>query len=160
MQVYCTQSPFPNSHPLLTSTSSVDTQTQFCLSLCGVSGSWCAQGMFKLSEHLWWVWSLVLNKILPLLLSWWGFLAFGRGVCVCVCVCVYAYTHIYTYITNHVLYIVNLGEKSLHIKILLGTIQGIYLLSLDMRETYWKHIQTYWITDMPIIKMTDNDTFD
>ena len=29
-----------------------------------------------------------------------------------------------------------------------------------MRETYWKHIQTYWITDMPIIKMTDNDTFD
>ena len=41
---------------LLTRTSTGDTQTQFCLSLCGVSGSWCAQGLFEPSEHLWWVW--------------------------------------------------------------------------------------------------------
>ena len=40
-QVYCTQSPSPSSSPLLTRTSSGDIQTQFCLSLCGVSGSWC-----------------------------------------------------------------------------------------------------------------------
>ena len=35
-QVYCTQSPCPYSSPLLTCTSAGDTQTQFCLSLCGV----------------------------------------------------------------------------------------------------------------------------
>ena len=35
-QVYCTQSPCPCSSPLLTCTSAGDTQTQFCLSLCGV----------------------------------------------------------------------------------------------------------------------------
>ena len=51
-QVYCTQSPCPCGRPLLTGTSSGDTQTQFCLSLRGVSGSWCAQGMFEPSEHL------------------------------------------------------------------------------------------------------------
>ena len=55
-QVYCTQSPCPHSSPLLTHTSTGDTQTQFCLSLCGVSGSWCAKGMFEPSEHLWQVW--------------------------------------------------------------------------------------------------------
>ena len=38
-QVYCTQSPCPCSSPLLTCTSSDDNQTQFCLSLYGVSGS-------------------------------------------------------------------------------------------------------------------------
>ena len=52
-QVYNTQSPCPCSSPLLTRTTSGDTQTQFCLSLCGVSGSWCAQCMFEPSEHLW-----------------------------------------------------------------------------------------------------------
>ena len=40
-----------------------DTQTQCYLSLCGVSGSWCAQVMFEPSEHLWRVWSLILNMI-------------------------------------------------------------------------------------------------
>ena len=40
-QVYCIQSPCPYSSPLLTRTSSGDTQTQFCISLCGVSGT-CA----------------------------------------------------------------------------------------------------------------------
>ena len=36
--VYCTQSPCPHSSPLLTRTSAGDTQTQFCLSLCGSLG--------------------------------------------------------------------------------------------------------------------------
>ena len=36
-QVYRTQSPCPCSSPLLTCTSTGDTQTRFCLSLCGVS---------------------------------------------------------------------------------------------------------------------------
>ena len=53
-QVYCTQSPCPCSRPLLTHTSTGDTQTQFLLSLCGVSGSGCTQGLFEPSEHLWW----------------------------------------------------------------------------------------------------------
>ena len=52
-QVYSTQSPYPYSSLLLTRTSSGDTQTQFCLSLCGVSGSWSTQGMLEPSEHLW-----------------------------------------------------------------------------------------------------------
>ena len=53
--------------------------TQFCLSLCGVPGTWCAQGMFEPSEHLWQVWGLILNAISPLLPSFWGFsLALGR----------------------------------------------------------------------------------
>ena len=52
-QVCCTQSPCPCSSPLLTRSSSGDTQTQFCPSLCGVSGSWHAQSLFESSEHLW-----------------------------------------------------------------------------------------------------------
>ena len=51
--VYCTQSPCPCSSPLLTHTSLGDTQTQFWLSLCGVSGCWCTQGLFEPSECLW-----------------------------------------------------------------------------------------------------------
>ena len=43
-QVCCTQSPCPCGSPLLIRTSSGDAQTQFCLSLCVVSGSWCTQG--------------------------------------------------------------------------------------------------------------------
>ena len=39
-QVYYTQSLCPCSSPLLTHTSAGDAQTQFCLSLCGVTGSW------------------------------------------------------------------------------------------------------------------------
>ena len=77
-QVYCTQSPCPCSSPLLTHTSSGDTQTQLQLSLCGVSGSWCTQGLFEPSECLWWVWGLILNAILLLLPSCWGF-SFALG---------------------------------------------------------------------------------
>ena len=55
--------------------------TQFWLSLCGNSGSWCAQGLIEPFECLWWVWGLILNVISPLLLSFWGFsFALGCGV--------------------------------------------------------------------------------
>ena len=76
-----TQSSQPWSRPLLTCTSTGDTQTQFCLSLCGISGSWCAQGLFELSESLWQVWGLILNVNSPRLPSCWGFsFAFGHRV--------------------------------------------------------------------------------
>ena len=49
--------------------------------LCGVSGSWCTQGLFEPSERLWRVWDLILNVILPLLQSCWGFsFALGQRV--------------------------------------------------------------------------------
>ena len=80
-QVCCTQSSCPCSSPLLTCASSGDTQTQFCLSLCGISGSWYAQGLFGPSEHLWQVRGLILNMISPLIPSSSGFsFAPGRGV--------------------------------------------------------------------------------
>ena len=69
-QVCCTQSPYPCGSPLLTHTSSGD-------SLCGVSGSWCTD-LFEPSEHLWWVWGMILNAILPHLPSCWGF-SFAPG---------------------------------------------------------------------------------
>ena len=37
---------------LPTCTSTGDTQTQFCLSLCAFPGSWCTQGLFEPSESL------------------------------------------------------------------------------------------------------------
>ena len=69
-QVYCTQSPCPCSSPLLIRTSRGNTQTQFWLSLRGLSGSWCAQGLCaggsveKNPPPWWraqetWVWSLI-----------------------------------------------------------------------------------------------------
>ena len=80
-QVYFTQSPCPCSSPLLTHTSTGDTQTEFCLSLCGVSGSWFAQGLLEPSERLCQVWGFILNIILLLLLSCWGFsFALGHGL--------------------------------------------------------------------------------
>ena len=69
IQVCCTQSPCPCGSPLLTRTSTGDSQTQFCLSLCGVPGSWCAQDLFEPSEHLWREWDLILNTNSPLLPS-------------------------------------------------------------------------------------------
>ena len=68
-QVCCTQSLCPCSRPPPTCTSIGDAQTQFCLSLCGVSGSWCSQGLFEPSEHLWQEWGLIQNMNLPLLQS-------------------------------------------------------------------------------------------
>ena len=80
-QVCCPQSPCPSDSPLLTHTSAGDAQTQFCLSLFGVPGSWCAQGLFEPSEHLWWGWVLILNRNSTLLPSHWSFsFALGRGV--------------------------------------------------------------------------------
>ena len=58
-----------------------ETPKQFCLSLCGVSGSWCTQGMFKSSEWLWQVWDLILKASSPFLLSCWGSsFALGCGI--------------------------------------------------------------------------------
>ena len=71
-QVCCTQSPCPWGRPLLTHTTTGDTQTQFWLSVFGVSGSWCTQGLSEPSECIWWVGGLILNMILPLLQSCWG----------------------------------------------------------------------------------------
>ena len=48
--------------------------------LCGVSGSWCTQGLLEPSEHLWWNRGLILNANSPLLPSCWGFSDLGRGV--------------------------------------------------------------------------------
>ena len=46
-----------------------------------VSGSWCTQSLFEPSEHLWWVWGLILNMISPLLPSFWGFsFSLGHGL--------------------------------------------------------------------------------
>ena len=73
-----TQNPCHCGSPLLTCTSTGDTQTQFCLSVCGVSGYLCAQDMFEPIKCLWKVWSLILNTILPLLPSCWG-LTFALG---------------------------------------------------------------------------------
>ena len=50
-QVCCTQRPCPCGSPLQTHTST-GTLKQFCLSLCGVSRSWCAYSLFEPSEHL------------------------------------------------------------------------------------------------------------
>ena len=47
------QSPCPCGSPPPTCTSTGDTQTQFCLGLCGVPGSWCTQGLLEPSERLW-----------------------------------------------------------------------------------------------------------
>ena len=77
-----TQSPCPRGRPLLTCTSTGDTQT-----LKGRSGSLSVVSpavhkvLFETSECLWQVWDLILNPVLPLLLSCWGFsFALGHGL--------------------------------------------------------------------------------
>ena len=76
-----TKSSCPCSRPLPTCTSTGDAQSQFCLSLCGVPGSWCTQGLFEPSELLWRERGLILNANLPLLQSCWGFsFVLGHGV--------------------------------------------------------------------------------
>ena len=81
IQVCCTQGAHPCGRPLLTQTSTGDTQTQFWLSLCGTSRSWCTQGLSEPSERLWRLWGLILNAISLLLPSFWAFsFAPGQGV--------------------------------------------------------------------------------
>ena len=77
-QVCCPQSPSLLHCPLLACTSTGDTQTQFCLSLCGVPGSGCMQDLFEPSEYFWRVRDSILNVISSLLPSCWGF-SFARG---------------------------------------------------------------------------------
>ena len=72
-QVCCTQSPCPCNSPLLTPTSTRDAETQFCLCLCEVPGSWCAQSLFEPSERLWQKWDLNQKANSPLLPFCWGF---------------------------------------------------------------------------------------
>ena len=83
-QISHTQSPCPWGRPLLTCTSTGNTEI-----LKGRSGSVSVGSlgpgahmvMFKLSKHLWKVWSLILNVISPALQSCWGFsFALGCGV--------------------------------------------------------------------------------
>ena len=80
IQLCCTQSPCPCVSSLLIHTSTGDTQTQFCLGLCGVSGSWCTQDLFEPSECFCWVWGLILNVISPLLPSCWVFSSWMWGI--------------------------------------------------------------------------------
>ena len=50
-------------------------------SLVGSLGPDAHKVLFEPSEHLWWLWGLILNTILPLLPSYWGFsFALGCGV--------------------------------------------------------------------------------
>jgi len=80
-QVCCTQGPCPCSRPLLTCASTGDTQT-----LKGRSGSVSVGSLgpgtykvlFESPNHLWRVWGLILNAVLPLLLRCWGF-SFALG---------------------------------------------------------------------------------
>ena len=79
-QVCCTQSPCPCGRPLLTHLSTGDIQT-----LKDRSGSVSVESpgahkvLFEPSKCLWWVWGLILNAILPLLLSCFSF-ALGHRV--------------------------------------------------------------------------------
>ena len=66
--------------PLLTHASTGDTQTQFWVSV-GSLGPGVHKVLFEPSKHLWWVWDLILNVILPFRSSCWGFsFALGCGV--------------------------------------------------------------------------------
>ena len=48
-------------------------------SLVGSLGPGEHKVLFEPSHHPWQVWGLILNKILPLILSWGFFFALGRG---------------------------------------------------------------------------------
>ena len=62
----------PEPQPLWQSTADLyllRRHSNSSVSVSGVPGSWYAQGLFEPSEHLWWVWGLILNAISPLLPS-------------------------------------------------------------------------------------------
>ena len=68
------RAPAPCSRPLLTRTSVGDTQTlKGRSSSVSVGFPGAHNVLFEPSESLWWVWGLILNAILPLLPSCWGF---------------------------------------------------------------------------------------
>ena len=74
-KVCCSQSPCPWSRPLLTHASAGDTQTlkgRFGSVSVGSLGYCVHKVLFEPSEHLWWVWSLIVNMILPLVPSAWA----------------------------------------------------------------------------------------
>ena len=59
-------------------------------STAGLAQSLCYPGvhrvLFELSEHLWPLWSLIVNAVLPPLPSWWDFFfILGRGISFFVC---------------------------------------------------------------------------
>ena len=79
-QVCCSQSPCPHSRPLLIHAPTGDKHSKAGLaqSLVGSLGPDVHNVLFEPSELLWWVWGLIQNIILPLLLSCWG-LSFALG---------------------------------------------------------------------------------
>ena len=82
-QVCCTQSPCTCGKLLLTHTPTGDSQTlkgKSGLVSVGSLGPGAHKVLFEPSEHLWWVWGLILNAISLLLPSCWGFsFALGHG---------------------------------------------------------------------------------
>ena len=80
-QLCCTQSPCPCNRPLLTHTSTGDTQTLKITSGSVAVGSLGAlKVLFESSEGTWRVWGLIVNVISPLPPSCWGFsFALGCG---------------------------------------------------------------------------------
>ena len=80
--VCCTQSPCFCGRPLLTHTSTGVTQTLKSRSgSVSVGSPDVHKVLFVPSKHLWQAWGLILNMILPVLPSCWGFsFALGRGV--------------------------------------------------------------------------------
>ena len=78
-QVCCTQSPDPCSRPLLTRTSTGDTQTLKCSSgSVSVECPGAHKVLLEPFRRLCWVWGLILNVTLPLLPSCCGF-SFALG---------------------------------------------------------------------------------
>ena len=78
-RVCCTQSPCPCSRPLLTCTTAGDTQTLKGRSgLVSVGSPGVHNILFEPSKCLWWIWGLILNAVLPLLLFYWCFFALGH----------------------------------------------------------------------------------
>ena len=80
--VCCTQSPCFCGRPLLTHTSTGVTQTLKSRSgSVSVGSPDVHKVLFVPSKHLWQAWGLILNMILPVLPSCWGFsFALGHGV--------------------------------------------------------------------------------
>ena len=83
-QVCWMQSPCPCGRPLLTCTSTGDTQTlkgRFGSVSAGSLGPGAHKVLFEPSKYLWRVWDLILNMISPLLPSFWGFsFSLGHGL--------------------------------------------------------------------------------